>query len=85
MLAIHVNWVAGVYKMSEKQKKSLKEKENKLLEKIEKAKNELSRLQEKKRTDIGKLACKHGLDAFDDAVLDKHFSNLAKELANGNQ
>lgn len=71
--------------MSEKQKMSLKEKEAKLFEKIEKAKNELSRLQEKRRLEIGKLACKHGLDAIENSILDKHFSQLAKELVDGNQ
>jgi len=70
--------------MVEKQKMSLKEKEGKLLERIEKAKNELSRLQERRRSEMGKLACKHGLDAFEDVVLDKHFSRLAKEMADGN-
>ncbi len=71
--------------MTEKQKMSVKEKENKLIEKIEKAKKELSRLQDKRRVEIGKLACKHGLHGYDDALLDKHFANLADVLANGNE
>jgi hypothetical protein len=70
--------------MTEKQKISLKEKEEKLRKKIEEAKNALSRLQEKRQIEIGKLACKHGLDTIDNTVLDKHFSKLAKALVDGN-
>ena len=62
----------------------LKEKENKLIEKIEKAKKDLIRLQDKRRHEIGKLACKHGLDAFDDNVLDQSFAKLSAELTRGN-
>ena len=71
--------------MADKQKMSLKEKESKLIEKIEKAKKDLSRLQDKRRNEIGRLACKHGLDAFDDKLLDQSFAKLSKELASGNQ
>lgn len=70
-------------KLKRKIKADLKEKEAKLLEKIEKAKSDLSKLQEKRKLEIGKLAFKHGLDVFDNTVLDKHFSKLAKELLNG--
>lgn len=59
-----------------------KEKERKLIEKIEQAKQELSRLQDKRKIEIGKLACKHGLDAFENSFLDKAFATLSKELAN---
>ncbi|MFZ2485639.1 MAG: hypothetical protein WAW84_03450 [Candidatus Rickettsiella isopodorum] len=70
--------------MSEKQKISLKEKTDKLIEKIEKAKKELLALQEKRILEIGKLACKHGLDAHEDTLLDHHFAKLSKELSHGN-
>ena len=70
--------------MAEKSKTSLKEKEQKLINKIERAQKELSRLQEKRRHEIGKLACKHGLDSFDDATLNNCFSKLAEELAVAN-
>lgn len=70
--------------MSEKQKTSLKEKEDKLIKKIETAKKELLALQEKRLLEIGKLACKHGLDAYEDTLLDLHFAKLAKELGHGN-
>lgn len=70
--------------MSEKQKISLKEKTEKLIEKIENAKKELLALQEKRLLEIGKLACKHGLDAYEDTLLDHHFSKLSEELSHGN-
>ncbi|TLY46792.1 MAG: hypothetical protein E6K54_08025 [Gammaproteobacteria bacterium] len=70
--------------MSEKQKITLKEKADKLIKKIERAKNELLALQQKRLLEIGKLACKHGLDAYEDTLLDHHFSKLSKELNHGN-
>lgn len=70
--------------MSEKQKITLKEKTDKLIKKIETAKKELLALQEKRLLEIGKLAYKHGLDAYEDTQLDHHFSKLSKQLAHGN-
>ena len=70
--------------MSEKQRITLKEKADKLIKKIERAKNELLALQQKRLLEIGKLACKHGLDAYEDKLLDRHFSKLSKELNHGN-
>ena len=70
--------------MSAKQKISLKEKAAKLIEKIEKSKKDLLVLQEKRLLEIGKLACKNGLDAYEDNLLDHHFAKLAKELSHGN-
>ena len=52
-----------------------------LLKKIEKTKNELARLKNKRRMEIGALACKHGLDAFEDTVLETHFLKLAQTLS----
>ena len=70
--------------MYEKTTISLKEKTDKLIEKIEKAKKNLLALQEKRLLEIGKLACKHGLDAYEDTLLDHHFAKLSKELSHGN-
>ena len=70
--------------MSDKTKISLKEKTDKLIEKIEKAKKNLLALQEKRLLEIGKLACKHGLDAYEDTLLDHHFAKLSKEMSHGN-
>lgn len=61
------------------------EKEKKLLERIEKAKSDLLKLQNKRKMEIGKLAYKHGLESVDDVTLDKAFEKLAKELNNGNK
>lgn len=70
--------------MSEKQKISLKGKTDKLIDKIERAKKELLALQEKRLLEIGKIACKHGLDSYEDTLLDHHFAKLSKELSHGN-
>ena len=70
--------------MSEKQKISFKVKKDKLNEKIEKAKKEVLILENKRILEIGKLACKNGLDAYEDNLLDHHFAKLAKELSHGN-
>ena len=70
--------------MSEKTKISLKEKTDKLIEKIEKAKKNLLALQEKRLLEIGKLAHKHGLHDYEDTLLDHHFAKLSKELSHGN-
>ncbi len=69
--------------MTDKQKISLKEKEHQLIKKIQQAKQDLACLQDKRRLDIGKLACKHLLDAFDDKILDQAFEKLSKELSDG--
>ena len=60
-------------------------KEKKLLDKIEKAKNDLVRLQNKRKLEIGKMAYKHGLSDFSDATLDQAFEKLAKELHDENK
>lgn len=56
------------------------EKQQKLIEKIEQAKKDLLALQEKRKREIGSLACKHGLDRLDNETLGNAFANLAKEL-----
>ena len=58
------------------------EKEKRLLLRIESAKQALSKLQEKRKLDIGALAIKHGLDQFDNATLGRLFENIqARELS----
>ena len=60
------------------------EKEKKLIDKIEKAKNYLNQLQTKRKLEIGKLAYKHSLDSLSDQELDQAFHKLAKELIHEN-
>lgn len=66
--------------MTKKVKLNAKTKELKLLEKIEQAKKELTLLQEKRKKEIGALAYKHGLENFDNHILDKVFSEIAQKL-----
>lgn len=61
---------------------SFSEREKRLLMKIESAKNALSKLQEKRKVDIGSLAIKYGLDQYDNTTLARLFENIqAKELS----
>lgn len=62
-------------------KKSLAEKEQELVLKIEKAKKELINLQNKQKQEIGDLAYKHGLNQFDNEILDKAFKGLYESLS----
>ncbi|MFO8991858.1 hypothetical protein SC763_14535 [Legionella pneumophila serogroup 1] len=55
-----------------------------LLDRIEKAKIKLEKLQQKHKLEIGALAYKHGLHQFDIQRLDAAFLNLARELRNDN-
>jgi len=64
----------------DKIKKTLSDKENILNEIIKDAKRKLAKLQDKQKTDLGELACKHGLHAFDITVLDEAFKKLAMDL-----
>ena len=54
-----------------------KEKEQKLLLKIEQAKKSLSKLQQQRKMEIGSLAFKHGLNGLHDHQLDQAFEKLA--------
>jgi len=56
---------------------SFLDREKRLLDRIEKAKHALNKLQEKRKRDIGTLALKHGLDRFDNSTLDQLFQNIA--------
>ncbi len=64
-----------------RKKQTSLEKEKKLLEKIEKAKKDLSRLRKKRIIECGELVVKCGLDQYDNSRLEKAFEKLAAELA----
>ena len=66
-------------------KKTLVEREQELVLKIQKAKKELDTLQKKQRQEIGALACKHGLNNFETSILDKAFSELSVKLTKENK
>jgi len=68
--------------MVEKNKLTSREKEKKLIEKIEKAKQELQKLQHKRKLEIGALAIKHKLDEIGLKKLDTAFAKLASDLSN---
>ena len=63
-------------------KRTISDKEKKLLEIISDAKNKLAALQEKQKIELGELAYKHGLNEFDLTVLDEEFKKLSVALAN---
>ncbi len=65
--------------MSDFQKVDIQDKEQRILQRIEKAKKDLTRLQQQRRMEIGKLASGYGLDKLDNATLDRLFNRLAKE------
>ena len=69
--------------MSQRKKLSSLEKQKKLIEKIEKAKNDLNQLKNNRIIECGELLAKYGLEKFDNDILDRSFKNLAKELAHG--
>ena len=59
-----------------------KEKEEKLIRKIEKKKNKLKKIQAKRINEFGKLACDDfGLHNFDIKLVKAALSQLAKELS----
>ena len=66
-----------------RQSKTLAEKEKALLAVITAAKKKLTQLQATQKTEIGALACKHGLNQFDTYTLDKAFKTLATQLNHG--
>jgi len=55
-----------------------------LLDRIEKAKIRLDKLQRKHKLEIGALAYKHGLHQFEIKQLDTAFLRLAEELRHDN-
>lgn len=64
--------------------KTVSQMEAVLLDRIEKAKIKLDKLQQKHKLEIGHLAYKHDLHLFDIKQLDSAFLKLAKELFYGN-
>ncbi|HAT3891402.1 hypothetical protein SDB42_06290 [Legionella pneumophila serogroup 1] len=64
--------------------KTVSQMEAVLLDRIEKAKIKLDKLQQKHKLEIGTLAYKHGLHQFDIKQLDSAFLKLARELLHGN-
>lgn len=55
-----------------------------ILDRIEKAKLRLDKLQRKHKLEIGALAYKHGLHQFDIQKLDASFLKIAEELRHDN-
>lgn len=60
--------------------KTVSQMEAVLMDKIEKAKLKLEKLQHNHKVQIGNLAYKHGLHQYDLKRLDEIFLNLAKEV-----
>ena len=55
-----------------------------MLDKIEKAKADLVKLQKKQKLEIGALAYKYGLNEYGIEKLEPAFKKLSEELASGN-
>ena len=64
-------------------KKTGSQMEAALMDRIEKAKEKLEKLQQKHKLEIGSLAYKHGLHSLDIKQLDHAFSKLASEVNHG--
>ncbi|HAU0790215.1 TPA: hypothetical protein JBH17_08400 [Legionella pneumophila] len=64
--------------------KTVSQMEAVLLDRIEKAKIKLEKLQHKHKLEIGTLAYKHGLHLFDIKRLDAAFLKIAGELDHDN-
>lgn len=58
-----------------------KEKEEKLIKKIEKSKIKLRRMQNKRLNEFGKLCCDYGLHNFDIKLVKQALSQLSKDLS----
>jgi len=63
-------------------KRTISDKEKKLLEIISDAKSKLALLHEKQKSELGELAYKYGLNEFDLNVLDEEFKKLSVALTN---
>ena len=61
-------------------KKTGSQMEAALLDRIEKAKEKLGKLQQKHKLEIGSLAYKHGLQKFNIKQLDNAFAKIASEV-----
>ena len=60
-------------------KKSISDKEKELLNRIEKAKEDLLKLQKKQKMELGGLAYKYNLQNIDKKILDNEFKELSKK------
>jgi hypothetical protein len=65
-------------------KKSVSQKEQELIDIIERTKKKLHKLQNKQIIELGKLACKYGLNEFDLSTVDEEFRHLALNLKSKN-
>lgn len=61
-------------------KKTMSQKEDDLQKIIDDAKKKLDALKNKKRINLGDLACKHGLDNFELEIIEKAFKEIAQKL-----
>lgn len=65
-------------------KQTVSQMEAVLMDRIEKAKTKLEKLQQKHKLQIGSLAYTHGLHQWDLKQLDRAFAKLAGELHHAN-
>jgi hypothetical protein len=65
--------------------KTVSQMEAVLMDRIEKAKEKLGKLQQKHKLEIGSLAYKHDLHQLDLKQLDFVFAKISKELNHGSQ
>lgn len=82
-LAMYACFVHNICGDSAMSKVTVSQMEAVLLDRIEKAKQKLSKLQHKHKLEIGSLAYKHGLHQLDMTQLDHAFAQLAKEIGHG--
>lgn len=66
-------------------KMTISQMEAVLLDRIERAKLKLDKLQQKQKLQIGELACKYHLHQFDMKTLELAFIKIANELRYDNQ
>lgn len=77
-IKFNLNWTLIMAKI----KRTVSDKEKKLLEIIADAQNKLAALLEKQKMDLGDLAYKNGLHEFDLNILDDEFKKLSVTLTN---
>lgn len=77
-IKFNLNWILIMAKI----KRTVSDKEKKLLDIIADAQSKLAALQEKQKMDLGELAYKNGLNEFDLNVMDEEFKKLSVALAN---
>jgi hypothetical protein len=65
-------------------KKTVSQMEAALMDRIEKTKLELQKLQQKHQLEIGALAYKHGLNQWDIPRIDEAFATLSRGASHGN-